>query len=116
MSEKIVNYEYTRQDIDLRSSTLRTFDNNWETPTPDEIRRVIEYAGHATDPGKKKLTGSEAGLIIGVNERTVRRYTAPVDAKNYREMPYSAWRLLLQYAGLVDPQIAKTLTEAAETH
>lgn len=40
--------------------------------------------------------------MVGVDPRTVRKWTAPAEAKNHRDIPYAAWRLFLQYVGVVD--------------
>lgn len=67
----------------------------WCQPTPEEVRELLSKHG---------LSGAGAGRIIGVDGRTVRRYTAPADQKGAREIPYSAWRLLLIETGEVsDP-------------
>jgi len=41
------------------------------------------------------LTGSVVGQLLGVDPRTVRKWIG-----GEREIPYSAWRLLLLHAGL----------------
>ena len=65
-------------------------DENYESPTGDEVRAVLTYAG---------LTGAEAGLMVGVSDRAIRRWTG-----GDRVISYAAWRLLLIYSGLVEPE------------
>lgn len=85
----------------IRPETLLPYSQGWESPTPDEVRALIEYAGQVT--GKNKLTGSEVARLAGIRDaRTIRKWTAPQDAKNHTPIPYAAWRLLLLYAGLVE--------------
>lgn len=60
------------------------------TYTPDALRALL--ARHA-------LTGSRAGRLLGVNSRTVRKWTAPYDIANHNQMPDSAWWLLLILCG-----------------
>lgn len=63
-------------------------DPEYSPPTPMEIREVLKTAG---------LTGREAGERLGVNGRTVRKWTG-----GQCQMPYSAWRLLLVQTGHVN--------------
>lgn len=58
-------------------------------PTKDEFRTVTQVLG---------LTGSAVGKLLGVEDRTVRRWIG-----GDREIPYAAWRLLLIEAGLALP-------------
>lgn len=61
----------------------------FEPPTPDEIREFLK---------SHDLSGSEAGEIVGVDPRTIRRWTG-----GDRAIPYAAWRLLILE---VDPETA----------
>ena len=56
-------------------------DPDYASPTPDEIKRVLTSNG---------LSGSSAGDLLGVNSRTIRKWTG-----GEQRMPYSAWKLLL---------------------
>ncbi len=104
MSEEIKNYEYNRKDLkNIRSGTLRSYADNWERPTPDEIRLLFEIGGEKL--GKPKLTGSQVGNITGSDARSVRRWTAKEGSKGHKYIPYAAWRLLLIYVGIVKPEI-----------
>lgn len=54
------------------------------SPSPDDIRDALKHAG---------LTGSNAGNLLGVNGRTIRKWTG-----GEQRMPHSAWLTLLVYA------------------
>lgn len=56
-------------------------DPNYVSPTSDEIKRVLTY---------NRLSGSGAASLLGVNSRTIRKWTG-----GEQRMPYSAWKLLL---------------------
>ncbi len=65
--------------------------------TPDALRGVLSR--HA-------LTGSSAGRLLGVDSRTIRKWTAAPDVPTHRDMPESAWWLLLILTGeLTVPQL-----------
>ena len=52
-------------------------------PSPADIKSALS-AG--------QLTGAGAGQLLGVNSRTVRKWTG-----GEQKMPYAAWRLLLMH-------------------
>ena len=56
-------------------------DPNYVSPTPDEIKRVLT---------SNRLSGSSTADLLGVNSRTIRKWTG-----GEQRMPYSAWKLLL---------------------
>lgn len=58
--------------------------------SPDALRDVLTR--HA-------LTGSQAGRLLAVDSRTIRKWTAAADISNHRDMPESAWWLLLILVG-----------------
>lgn len=51
---------------------------------------------------RNEMTGSAAARIVGVDSRTVRKWTAYEDASNRRAIPWSAWILLRLYAGEIE--------------
>ena len=59
---------------------------DYQTPTFEALRVVMKSQG---------WTGAKVAALVGVDSRTVRRWTG-----NERPIPYSAWRLLLIYGGL----------------
>lgn len=58
----------------------------YQPPKPEEIREALRRAD---------LTGAVAGRLLGVDGRTIRKWTG-----GERDIPYSAWRLLLIETGL----------------
>lgn len=67
-------------------------------PTPEEVNRLIKLVGWSQ---------SVTAKLVGVNyvpkkgSSTIRKWQASVEKDDYREIPYSAWRLMLLYAGVV---------------
>lgn len=55
------------------------------SPTAAEVRHLIERAN---------LTNSQAGILLGVNSRTIRKWTG-----GERPMPPASWRLLQVLVG-----------------
>ncbi|MBI3096357.1 MAG: XRE family transcriptional regulator [Rhodocyclales bacterium] len=69
------------------------------TYSPDALRAVL--ARHA-------LTGSAAGRLLAVDSRTIRKWTAAASINNHRDMPESAWWLLLILTGDITVDDLKT--------
>lgn len=94
MSEEHAEYRIDNQEV-RRETRLPFSDDSYQEPKPGEIRAVLKQAN---------LTGSAAGVLLGVNGRTIRKWTGGEQA-----MPYSAWRLLLLTTGiaLVGPVVKK---------
>lgn len=63
--------------------------DGFRLPSPNEVKAALAVAG---------LTGEQAANLIGVDLRTIRRWTS-----GERHMPYPAWRLLLLETGIVRP-------------
>jgi len=67
-------------------------------PTPQEVDRLIKLVGWSQ---------SSVAMLVGVTynpkkgSSTIRKWRASVEKDDYREIPYSAWRLMLLYAGVV---------------
>jgi len=92
MTEERANYRVEGRPEGIRPETLLCYgDANYAEPTTDDIRAALTIKG---------LSGSEAGELLGVNGRTIRKWTGGEQA-----MPYSAWRLLLLYSGLVEHEV-----------
>ena len=72
-------------DHGIRPSTIMGYGDDWEAPTGEEIKTILKLA---------ELSGSQAGLLVGVNSRTIRKWTG-----EEREIPYAAWSLLVDAAG-----------------
>ena len=60
------------------------------TYTPEALRGLLS---------RHKLSGSMAARLLGVDSRTIRRWTSPDAIVTHREMPVSAWWLLLLLTG-----------------
>jgi hypothetical protein len=93
MSEETPIYRVEGRTEVRRETRLPFLDDRFRPPTPEEIREVLRLLG---------WTGSFAALQLGVGARegksggrTIRKWTG-----GEQPMPYSAWRLLLIYAGL----------------
>lgn len=89
MSEERATYGTGRKPVDLPAEVLLEYsDPNYRPPNGDEIREATRIAG---------LPASQAAQLLGVTTaRTIRKWIG-----GERDIPYSAWRLLLIYAGLV---------------
>ena len=86
MTEDRAQYQVPGR-TEIRQACLVPFsDPGYIEPTPDEIREAVRRSG---------LSGSAAGQLLGVNGRTIRKWIG-----GERDMPYSAWRLLLIEIGL----------------
>ncbi len=76
-------------DVNIRLECLRPANDGWEQPTGEEIREVMRIAG---------FTGAQAAKALGLGakgDRTVRRWIGQDSA-----IPYAAWALLCDFAGL----------------
>jgi hypothetical protein len=62
----------------------------YEVPSGEELRDFLK---------RHSLTGTAAAAIVGVDARTIRKWTASAEAENRRAIPWSAWRLLQLYSG-----------------
>lgn len=80
MTEPSARYDAGPMNINP-AARLRFGDPGYADPTPNDLRAVMQRA---------RLTGSQVGDLVGVDSRTVRKWTG-----GERAMPYSAWRLLL---------------------
>lgn len=74
---------------DIKQQSLKPFYHpDYQAPTTEELRGLMKDCG---------WTGAKVGALVGVDSRTVRRWTG-----GERPIPYSAWRLLLLHAGVVE--------------
>jgi hypothetical protein len=101
MSEEKATYATsapkTIQAFRNRPCTLVGWDPDYRPPTPEELTSLINLAGWSQTQ-VAKITGvsySQKGST------TVRKWRTPRGDSEHREIPYSAWRLLLEYAGVV---------------
>lgn len=82
-----------------RNCALPFSHSDYRPPTPEEVSRLIELAGWSQND-TAKLTGVSWNPLKG--SATVRRWKAPSDKDSSRAIPYSAWRLLLISARVVE--------------
>lgn len=73
-------------------------DPGYKPPTYEDLRALKAICG---------LTGGELAKLCGVDSRTFRAWTAPPEASRKQRMPYSAWRLLLINAALIEVELLK---------
>ena len=74
---------------DINPAAMLPFYNpEYQVPSSDEIRALLKSQG---------WTGARAAAIVGVDSRTIRRWTG-----GESPIPYSCWRLLLINAGLAE--------------
>jgi DNA-binding transcriptional regulator YiaG len=86
MSEPKVEYRGPATTA-IRQGSLLLFTNpGYQQPSPNELRAVLNAGG---------LTGATAAALVGVSGRTLRKWTS-----GDRDIPYSAWRLLIISLGL----------------
>ena len=81
--------EQVRRELALdRPGLFDQYGPDWQEPSAAEFRELLRVAG---------LSGSRAGLLVGVEHRKIRKW-----AGGEGEVPYAVWRLLSIYAGLAD--------------
>lgn len=79
---------------------LPFIDERYQPPTPEEVAQLINLAGWSQNEAAK-LAGVSWDTKRGSS--TIRKWKSAKGEKEHREIPFSAWRLLLVYAGVVDP-------------
>lgn len=84
MSEIRKTYQVEGVAVSIRDATQAPF-AQWEPPSRGEIRAALQAAD---------WTGEHLGRVIGVNSRTVRRWTS-----GEGEIPYAVWAVLCAAAG-----------------
>lgn len=77
-------------------------DEDYEPPTPDEVAQLIKLAGWSQNDAAKKV-GVKWDTKKGSS--TIRKWKSDKSLKDHREIPYSAWRLMLLEAGVVSVDI-----------
>lgn len=97
---------------DLKNANcMLQFDHpDYIAPKPDDIKLLRSSMGWSQN---------DIARMVGVNysaskgSTTVRKWCSPVDSKEHRVIPYSAWRLLLIYAELVSAKWSRADTAAS---
>lgn len=85
-------------DLATKPCTKPFADPEYEPPTPEEVDGLIKIAGWSQND-VAKLVGVSFDPKKG--SITIRRWRMPSTAREHREIPYSAWRLMLLHAGIV---------------
>lgn len=87
---RFMTAEQVRQELALdRPGLFDSYAPDWQSPTAAEFRELLRVAD---------LSASEAGMLVGVDSRKIRKWAGGEKA----DMPYAVWRLLSIYAGLAD--------------
>lgn len=71
---------------------------DYRPPSPDEVDALIKLMGWSQND-TAKLVGVTYNPKKGSS--TIRKWRSATTSSDFREIPYSAWRLLLLYAGVV---------------
>lgn len=105
MSEVPAKYDASTSQITIaefskKACTRLFIDPEYSSPLSDDIKQLRDLMGWSqTDIAK--MTG--VNFSKGKGSTTVRKWCASTTSNEHRQIPYSAWRLLLIYAGLAKP-------------
>ncbi|MEO8466223.1 MAG: hypothetical protein ABI640_12840 [Gammaproteobacteria bacterium] len=86
MTEERGEYRVAGRTEVRREARLPFADPQYRPPSAAEFREVTRLLA---------LTGSQAGLLLGVTSRAIRKWIG-----GESDVPYAAWRLLLIHAGM----------------
>jgi hypothetical protein len=75
--------------VKARDSTFERYGHGYEPPTASEVRWVMKLLC---------MTGSKFGKLVGVESRTVRKWTS-LSPDSFVQIPYAAWRLAIKELG-----------------
>lgn len=103
MSENAAVYQIERQaPVTLETmqhwASVRLFsDHRYQEPTPWQVAAFLDFTGWT-----QEMIANTVGVAFdrGKGSTTIRRWR--MQSENGRVIPYSAWRLLLLKAGVVD--------------
>ena len=105
MSEQVAIYQTGNPEIkDLgafknRACVKQYFEEGYQAPEPEEVKALFTLSG---------INKKDWAALLGVtyNEKrgstTLRKWAMRKEASDYRQVPYSTWRLMLIYSGVVD--------------
>lgn len=78
----------------------------YDTPSSSELRDFLN---------RHNLTGSMAGKLVGVDSRSVRRWTAPEGESSHKNIPWASWCVLRLLCGEITVEGVRAVTEAASS-
>lgn len=94
-----VSEEYiTLELFKSKPCCLACTDENYIHPEPKDVATLIKLAGWSQNDAAK-LVGVSYSTERGSS--TIRKWKTEKAKKEHREIPYSTWRLMLIYAGVV---------------
>jgi hypothetical protein len=97
MSETLTPYVVSGRPAGPDYATLYEYNSPfYKQPSWLDVKAVIE---------RLDLSGSQVANLVGVQSRTVRKWTSPPETSNHAPIPYAAWRLLVIAARLAEPTI-----------
>lgn len=105
MSEQQPTYNVSCDSIESLSAfknlpCSNSFDE-WEPPEPEQVKALIDLSGM----GRKQWA---ALLGVTYSEKhgstTIRKWCMKKTAKDYRQVPFATWRLMLIYTGVANPE------------
>lgn len=79
----------------------RRYIDGYEAPSPEQVKALLNLSG---------MNRREWAELLGItySEKhgctTLRKWTMKEGSKDHRQVPYSTWRLMLIYSGIVDPK------------
>jgi len=104
MSEQVSTYQTGNPEIkDLgalknRACVKLCFEEGYQPPEPEEVKALFALSG---------INKKDWAALLGVtyNEKrgstTLRKWAMRRESADYRQIPYSAWRLMLIYTNVV---------------
>ncbi len=69
------------------------------SPVPEEVKALRNFLGLSQE-ACAKFTGVK--FVSGKGSQVVRKWETHMDSSNHKPIPYSAWRLMLAAAKIVD--------------
>lgn len=100
----------TVEQLKASPSVLPYSHPDYRPPTTEEVAFVMAL----TELSQRKtalVTGSQSNVN---GSPTVRRWKTSPTSKSYRPIPYSAWRLLLEYAGIATTEETRAAIRALD--
>jgi hypothetical protein len=90
----------TAQTLDAfrnRPCSLPFWDPGYKPPEPEEVDALIKAAGWS-----QRIAAAVAGVDFSEKgSTTIRKWRTARAKSEHRQIPYSAWRLMLLHAGVV---------------